>query len=354
MKNKMKKTILTLALTVSVIVAFGQNIKKAIANGDLKKAQKWLNKGKDLDQLLIKTDADGNNYSLHPLEYAAYNQQYEIATFFIDNSEKFKLIKNYYNSAFSSTIHYNNIEFTNYMLALGVDINAYCNICHNAPAIAIALRYNHYDIYKLLLQKGAHLVNKGAGFDVINAAAECDSLPLLKHLVEVEKLNIESINYYGMTPLFAAFSAGQIKNAKYLISKGADISKKDLEGNTILYHASNYVTFKYADELLKEKNILAYPDDALQITILDDKELFDYYIANYKDRIKTKSKDGEDIFFGITYSETHKNDEYFLQTLKALKLTPKPDKANRKTAFDYAKKLKNKELVNLYKKYFDL
>ena len=42
MKNKMKKTILTLALTVSVIVAFGQKIKKAIANGDLKKAQKIL------------------------------------------------------------------------------------------------------------------------------------------------------------------------------------------------------------------------------------------------------------------------------------------------------------------------
>ena len=43
----------------------------------------------------------------------------EIATFFIDNSEKFKLIKNYYNSAFSSTIHYNNIEKVEELLSFG-------------------------------------------------------------------------------------------------------------------------------------------------------------------------------------------------------------------------------------------
>lgn len=349
----MIKPILTTVLTFALMFGFGQNIKQVIEQGNLKKAQKWLNKGENLDQLLSVTDEDGNSYLLHPLEYAALNQQFEMATLFIDNSEKFEQINNYYNSAFSSTINYNNIEFTKYMLALGADVNAYCKNCHNAPAIAIALNYNLFNIYKLLLQEGARLVNEGAGYDVIYAAAGCDSLPLLKHLVEVEKLNIESIDKWGMGVLQAAFNHGKIENAKYLISKGADISKKDLKGNSILYYASNYVTFKYADELLKEKNIVAHPNDAWQITILDDKELFDYYIANYKDKIKTKSKTGEDIFFGITYSETHKNDEYFLQKLKALNLTPKPDK-DGKTAFDYAKKQKQKQLVSLYKKYFDL
>jgi hypothetical protein len=75
--------------------------------------------------------------------------------------------------------------------------------------------------------------------------------------------------------------------------------------------------------------------------------------VTYKDHLKTKSEEGYDIFFGLFFSEKHVNDEYFIKKLKALKLKPRPDKQG-KTAYDYAKMSKQKELVNLFKKYFDL
>jgi ankyrin repeat protein len=353
----MKNTVIILVFLFASSVVFGQNIKNVIVKGDIKKAQKWLNKGENLDQLLNVTTRAGNNFSLHPLEYASVRQKFDIAKLFVENSDKFNTIQNYYNSAFSSTIHFNNIDFTKYMLNKGVDVNMYCNTCHNAPPIAIALEYNLFDIYNLLLQEGAHLVNEDAGYDVIYAAGGCDSLPLLKHLVEVEKLNIESANKYGATPLFNAFINGKIENAKYLISKGADISKKDLKGHSILYYASNYETFKYADELLKENKISADPSDPGLIVGKDDINLFDYYVTNYTDKLKIKSKsegeEGEDIFFGFLYSDSNINDEYFLQKLKSLNLSPKPDN-NGKTAFYYVKKSKEKELIKLFEKYFDL
>ena len=350
----MKNIVIILVFLFTSSVVFGQNIKNIIDKGNLKKAQKWLNKGENLDQLLNIRNDDGSNFSLHPLEYASVRQKFDIAELFVENSDKFSTIQNYFNSAFSSTIHFNNFYFTKYMLNKGADINIYCKYCHNAPPIAIALYYNLFDIYNLLLQEGAHLVNEGAGYDVINAAGGCDSLPLLKHLVEVEKLNIESTNKYGATVLFNAFINGKIENAKYLISKGADISKKNLEGHSVLYYASNYETFKYAEELLKENKISADPSDPELIIAKDDINLFDYYITNYKDKLTTKSEsDGEDIFFGFLYSDLHKNDEYFLQKLKSLNLSPKPDNSG-KTAFYYAKKNKQKELIKLFEKYFDL
>jgi ankyrin repeat protein len=351
----MKKILLIFAATLLSNLTFGQKIKDIIIKGDYNKAQKWLNKGENLDQLLNVTDNKGKAYTFHPLEYACVKQQFEIAELFIENSDKFKNIKEYYNSAFSSTIQFNNIDFTKYMLALGVDVNVYCSICNNTPPIAIALYYNNFEIYNLLLTKGARLKNEGAGrYDVIHAAAGCDSLPILKYLVEVEGLNIEALTKWGSTPIFNAFQKGKIENAKYLVGKSADFSKKDSEGHSILYSASNYQTFIYAEELLKNTSIQNNDlNDACNIIALDDKELFDHYIVTYKDHLKTKSEEGYDIFFGLFFSEKHVNDEYFIKKLKALKLKPRPDKQG-KTAYDYAKMSKQKELVNLFKKYFDL
>jgi hypothetical protein len=183
-------------------------------------------------------------------------------------------------------------------------------MCRNAPPVAIAVSYNCYDIYNLLLSHGASLTNKGAGYDVIHAAAACDSLAFLKKLVEVDSLNIEqrcSHNELKKTPVFFAAQEGKLDNLKYLVEQGAALYKYDKDHYNIFHYASNLEVFQYLEKKQDPPIPLIH-----SIVEQDNKELFDYYIANYHD---VKRKDSRN-FTAIYYlMSVEKNKDYFFKVL---------------------------------------
>ncbi len=118
----------------------------------------------------------------------------------------------------SANIHNCDIETVNKLLNAGASVNNLCNMCRKASPIAIALSYECYDIYNLLLSKGALLKNENAGFDVIHSAAAIDSLELLKDLLDNKGLDIEQkSNTAGSTSVFYAAINGNMSMISYLI-----------------------------------------------------------------------------------------------------------------------------------------
>jgi ankyrin repeat protein len=346
----MRKSTLTIALLTLFMIGHSQDIKSIILKGNLKKAEKWLDSGRDLDQLLESTTTSDITFQLHPLELAAAQQQNDIVKLFLNNSDKFKDINRYYHAAFVPAIITKDFELLQLALDKGADLSANCKICHDAPILAIAVTYENFEAFNLLLEKGAPLESDGAGYDVLFAAAGFDSVPFLRYLVEEKKLNVGTINKFG-TPLTNAFGQGLLDNARYLISQGADPAQKDLDGHSILYHASTYETFKYAEDLLLKRKLPLDPPEAWKMISYDDKKLFDYYFLRYPFMFAIKDKNGFDAFLGVVYSESNDNAEYFIKSLKQLGYRPTTD-IEGYTAYDHAKYNKNKRIVYLFKYHF--
>jgi ankyrin repeat protein len=107
--------------------------------------------------------------------------------------------------------------------------------------LRIAVGYDHPEIVKLLLDKGAEVDAKGAEVDgkgadswtALNWAVRQDKTEIPRLLLD-KGANIESRDDNGWTPLMYAASAGKPENVKLLLARGADASAKATSGSTAL------------------------------------------------------------------------------------------------------------------------
>lgn len=356
-----------------------------------------------LDYEFITYTIDGDSAFLHPLVYACSKGRFEIASTILEWPENIEIFGNRTNlliNALSASINsnsklykslkdlncggenvietynniYNKISFyedkndrpyndsiemisqlerkyeqsidmiTSILFSLE-DLNAYCSLCHDATPVAIALMQNNYPVFNLLKEKKVKFINEEAGIDLIHALSGCDSLSLLKEIVEDSNLNVNQKDKYGANSLMWALSRNKLENARYLISKGSDIAIRDFNENDILFYCPTKEVFLYAEELLRQNQIVfSYPP--IQVIIeWDDKELFDYYLNHFPDKINEKVN-GENAFFSLLYVKS--NTVYFFSRLKELGLHLEKDK-NGKTLLYYSKLDKNKTLVKLIK-----
>ena len=353
---KMKNLMLFVYFLVICSTFNAQKIFEHIKKGDLKKVEIWLNKNADkLNQRFPITNNRGISDSLHIIEYAAYHNKKEILSLFIQNKGKFDNFTEWISDGLGSNIQNCDKETLKMLIDAGALVNGRCRMCKKAPPIAIAIGYNCFDSYKILLENGAKLINENSGYDVIHAASQNDSLPFLVNLIENEFLDVNQEDELWKTN--AAFYAAlkNLENMKYLIEKGADYGKFDSEGYSILYYAGNLEIFNFLENRLINEdgrliNDLINKKSMLITSIIskDDKELFDYFVRHYPKLILPSGNSDNPLF---SLLETTKNNEYFFNELMKNKMDLyKVDKYGMDLKY-YAKKMKRNELLDIIKRY---
>jgi ankyrin repeat protein len=330
-----------------------QKILDDIAEGNVENVQKWLAKTDQLTTTFKKTDQSSTQtIDVNIIEWAAFHNQLEILELLVENKTKFPNFNQWINTALGASIHNCNFSLFQLIVEQGAKLDYACQMCNSSPPVAIALSYKCDEIYSFLRDNNVPLTTPGSGFDVIHSVAAASSLEQLKELVEKERLDVNQKGRNNFTPLFAAAEKGKVENIQYLISKGAILTEKDAEGLTLLHYANDKETFIFLEEKLIKSGLMTIEaiDKSFPLFMAviesDNKELFDYVLANYKQLLKSKDKERRNITMSLLYTE--ENTAYFYKQLKANKVNFSNEDKYGKDLKYYAKKMKRTELLDLF------
>ena len=92
-----------------------------------------------------------------------------------------------------------------------------------------------------------------AGITPLTIAAEKGNMNIIKILVE-EGAGVNDKSSYGVTPIISAAAAGNTEAVEYLVSQGADVTAKDDWGKTALIYASGMDNPELITNLIKLDN----------------------------------------------------------------------------------------------------
>jgi len=162
-----------------------------------------------------------------------------------------------------------------------------------------ALKASKFRAAEWLLKHGANteLKNK-AGKSAINIAIEKNSLPVVKGLLELEKIDVNQRDIDGRSLLQNVVVWGNHKMAKLLIQKGADVNNIDHHERNVLYDALDYGDRHFIDYLLSFQTLDLNSIDEDGNTILQHPEVKksdeiakDLLIAGANPSILTKNEE---------------------------------------------------------------
>ncbi|XP_046329915.2 serine/threonine-protein phosphatase 6 regulatory ankyrin repeat subunit A-like isoform X2 [Haliotis rufescens] len=139
-----------------------------------------------------------------------------------------------------------NLEEVKRLLSLNVDVN--CRWYSRTPVMEAAY-YGHRDVVELLVSKGADvsLVDKD-GNNILHYACTGGYVEAVKLVLSLNVVDINSRGWRSRTPVMGAAHSGHRDVVELLVSKDADVSLVDEDGNNILHYAcvGGYVeTVKY-------------------------------------------------------------------------------------------------------------
>jgi ankyrin repeat protein len=321
------KILFTLFAIHSFLWVSAQKILDDIKSGNTEKVQKWLEKADQITETFTKSDeTNTTTINLNVIEWAAFHNQTEIIELFIQNKDKFPNFGQWINPALGASTHNCNLELFKLLVEEGAKLDYRCQMCNDAPPVAIALSYNCDEIFSYLKSQN----------------------------VEKEGLDINQKGKEGLTPLLSAADKGKIDNIKYLLSKGALLTEKDSEGRTALHFAMNLETFVFLEEKMIKSGLMTIEmvDKEgplfMYVIELDNKELFDYLMIHYKSLLKSKDKDKNHVAMSLL--NTSENTVYFFQQLKKNKFNFDSKNNQGKDLAFYAKKMGKKDLLELLNK----
>jgi ankyrin repeat protein len=99
-------------------------------------------------------------------------------------------------------------------------------------ALAWAVRNDHYNVAKLLIDKDANVNYKRAGYNLL---MRCPNKEEFVNLLLEHGVDVNERNYFGETAVFSAIMSGHWRKAKALIqSRGFNVSIRCNRGRTAL------------------------------------------------------------------------------------------------------------------------
>ncbi|HBS86467.1 MAG: hypothetical protein A2W91_19825 [Bacteroidetes bacterium GWF2_38_335] len=199
-----------------------------------------------------------DNDGISPVFWAASSNKLDIVKYLVEEKGVDVNSKTKDGSCLLMTpINYGFYDVTKYLLDKGADINQQLN--DHSTWLIMAAESGSPELVKLLIEKGSDInAFDDYGNNPLIMASAFGRLDIVKLLVENGAktepgiCKRESCTNSGRTPLMAAASRNP-SIAKYLISKGADVNKTDLEGNTALHNATWGDSLETIDILVKNK-----------------------------------------------------------------------------------------------------
>ncbi|XP_048258039.1 ankyrin repeat domain-containing protein 50-like [Haliotis rufescens] len=129
-----------------------------------------------------------------------------------------------------------NLEKVKRLLSRGVDVN--CRVEGSRTPVMGAAGEGHTDVVELLVSKGADvsLVDKD-GDNILHLACIGGHLEIVKFVLSLNVVDINSRGRGSMTPVMRAAWIGHTDVVELLVSKGADVSLVDKDGDNTLHFA---------------------------------------------------------------------------------------------------------------------
>ena len=180
-------------------------------------------------------------------------------------------------------------EIVEILLQNGIEVDDASEI-DSTTALMKAAKYGHFDLVKMLLEKGAQINKRNRhGNTALMFAVQNNQTEIVKQLLEAGS-DINDKNILGYTPLLYALDYNQTDLVKYLIEKGADVNvetKNDLSPLKIVQKAKDSVMVAF----LIEKGAIEKVEKKKETTkadrnIIAEKSIEQLKEASIKDDIK--------------------------------------------------------------------
>jgi ankyrin repeat protein/L-ascorbate metabolism protein UlaG (beta-lactamase superfamily) len=216
-----------------------------------------LNMFKYLESNGLKYDAkDKDNSST--LFWASSGNAIDVVKYLIEEKKMdVNEVDNLNNIPLNSAVEHGRLDIVKYLLEKGANINHALN--NHSTWLILAAQNNNPELIQLLIDKGTKINEyDDFGNTALITAAGFGNFDNVKALVDNgANLNPglckrESCSNTGQTPLHSA-SWRFPYIAEYLIEKGCDVNKKDLNGNAALHHATFCDSIKMIDLLCTNK-----------------------------------------------------------------------------------------------------
>lgn len=255
-----KIILMIIAISCSKSINELKNTNKGI-NDDLIKYCKEENKGKVLELLKNKADVNFKDQNGNTALIYAIERNWEEGIQILLDAGAEVNIKN--NSDIGPLLHcffysksINRSNLMKKLIECGADVNIK-HLNNEYSALINAICSNEIEIVKLLLDAGANVNDKVANCSPLMKAVKYGYLKIIDVLIKAgaeysdeekekidklieERNDINFVNRYEQTSLFLAISSKDVKLAKLLIEKGADINKENRWGTPLIAALKNH------------------------------------------------------------------------------------------------------------------
>ncbi|XP_067654159.1 putative ankyrin repeat protein RF_0381 [Haliotis asinina] len=136
----------------------------------------------------------------------------------------------------NASIH-GDLDTVKRILAMGyVDINSRGR--WSRTAVMEASLKGHRGVVKFLVDRGANLsLVDERGDNVLHWACDGGHLDIVKLILSLDVVDINSGDFLGITPVMVAVLCEHRDVVKFLVGEGADVSQVDSDGDTVLHYA---------------------------------------------------------------------------------------------------------------------
>lgn len=267
----MKKIILAFCFTFTLLNgAIAQKLFDKVSKGDYEYVKSYLEKEVKAEDLFSEqkgTSGDSAiSYTFSIIEWSAVRNCQPCLKELVSKKKKleehFKMQEEL-DKCLAHAVRNSNTQMVDFLLKNKVDINHNCEACHGQTPIQVALNYNNYKLFFLLLKNGANpnvtnfreqnLIHTlfaayednltHSGIQGITATKSLDVAKIVLDTLLARKIDINAKSKEGIVPLMYAAHSNQPALYDYAKQRGATFNSKDQKAViTMLCNACTYKT----------------------------------------------------------------------------------------------------------------
>ncbi|XP_071108992.1 ankyrin repeat domain-containing protein 50-like [Haliotis cracherodii] len=207
-------------------------LHEACRKGDLGRIRYILSRG------LVDVDGGDEKHGRTPLMVAAEKGHRRVFDFLIRKGANVSQVDDDGNNILHWACRGGHMDMMKYLLSQhSVDIHSRGKF--GSTPLMKAVYYGNRDMFKFLVSQGANVSQvDDDGDNILHWACIGGHVGMVKYLLSQHIIDINSRSKKGKTPLMKAAYYGQRDVLEFLVSKGANVSMVDDDGDNIIHYAS--------------------------------------------------------------------------------------------------------------------